>query len=77
MPHKLQSKLKQRDFYCVSCRKRVSVPADEMGVQTFKNKKVKGGVPALRSECPKCGTNVTKFIKKKDKSKMTQKFGKF
>jgi len=77
MPNKLKSKLKQREFFCVSCNKRVSLPADQIGVQTFKNKRVKGGVPALRGECKKCGTNVTKFVKKKDASKLTKKFGKF
>ena len=69
-------KLTQQQFYCVKCRKKVSSSAGDMCVQTFKNKKVKGGSPALRSVCVKCGTNLTKFIKKVDKVKLTKKYGK-
>mgnify|MGYP004003244281 CR=1 len=76
MPPKLRSPLKQNQFYCVSCRGRVSAKAADMCVKVYKNKKVKGGVPALRAYCTKCGTNLTKFIKHKSKDAMQKKFGK-
>lgn len=70
------TKLTQNQFYCVSCRKKVSSHPDDMCVEVFKNKRIKGGVPALRSECTKCGTNLTKFIKHDSKASMIKKFGK-
>lgn len=68
--------MKQNQFYCVACRAKVLAKADDMCVQTFKNKRVKGGVPALRANCRKCGYNLTKFIKHADKEKLTKKYGK-
>ena len=67
--------MKQTEFYCVSCRKRVVQKKDDMCVITLRNKKVAGGVPALTSECRKCGTNLYKFIKRDSKEKMIDKFG--
>ena len=75
MPKPQNKKLKQREFYCVKCRKRVSVPADDICVTVYKNKKVKGGVPALVGACKKCDTNVNKFIKRNDKDKLSDKYG--
>jgi len=76
MPNKLRSKLKQNEFFCVVCGKRVKANADDMYVKVFKNKRVKGGVPALRARCDKCEYNLTKFIKHADKDKMVKKYGK-
>lgn len=76
MPNKLKSKLKQQEFYCVSCRGCVKSDADDMCVKVYRNKKVDGGVPALRSVCDKCGSNLTKFIKRDSKAAMTKKYGK-
>ena len=75
MPRSLTTKLKQREFYCVKCRKRVAVPANDICVTVYRNKKVKGGVPALVGSCKKCDTNVNKFIKRNDKEKLINKFG--
>lgn len=70
-------KLKQRQFYCVSCRARRMVPADDICVAVLKNKKVKGGVPALVGKCNKCDqSKMYKFIKRDDKDKMIEKYGK-
>ena len=49
--------LKQRQFYCVACDKRVTENAKDICV-----KKLKNGTPALKSKC-KCGCKLTKFIK--------------
>lgn len=77
MPSKsLKTKLKQQEFYCVCCRKRVKVPADDICVKVYKNYKIKGGVPALNGICKKCDCNVIKFIKHENKQRMIKKFGK-
>lgn len=67
-------KLTQNQFYCVSCRKKVTSKGDDMCVVVFDNKKV-GEVPALESQCKKCGTSLYKFIKRKDEERLTKKFG--
>lgn len=70
----MAGKLKQNQFYCVSCRKRVTVPHDDICFKTLKNPKRKGGVPALRGECSKCGTSLTKFVALKDVPKLKAKY---
>ena len=67
--------MKQTEFYCVSCRKRVNQKKEDICVTILKNKKVAGGVPALTGECRKCGTNLYKFIKRDSKERMIDKFG--
>lgn len=67
--------MKQTEFYCVKCRKKVMCDPDDMCVQIFKNKKT-GESPALRSVCPKCDTNLTKFIKRDSTDRMIEKYGK-
>jgi hypothetical protein len=75
---KLKTKLKQQEFYCVCCSKRVKVAADKICVKIYKNNYYTGGnTPALRSYCEKCDCNLTKFIKHKDEAKLTKKFGKW
>ena len=70
-------KLKERQLFCVKCKQPKTVPADDLCVKIFKNKRMVGGkVPALRSECPKCGTNLTKFIKHASTASMVKKYGK-
>ena len=73
-PKPLKSRLKQNDFYCVSCRRRVSCDPEDIRFKRFRNKKVKGGVPALKCKCEKCDTNVTKFVKRKDAAALQKKF---
>jgi|UniRef100_A0A6C0CZL1 hypothetical protein len=75
MPAKLQKKLKEQEFYCVSCRKRVKIEHDDICVDVIKNKKVRGGIPALRGICQKCDANVIKFIKVDKKAQMVDKYG--
>jgi hypothetical protein len=71
MPNKLKKPLKQTEFYCVSCRKRVKSKPSDICAKTFKN-----GTPALVSHCEKCDTNLTKFIKHNSLKKMEKKYGK-
>ena len=69
-------KLKQQEFYCVKCRKRVKSSPSYMCVKTYKNKRMKGGKSyALRSFCQKCDTNLTKFISPKEEVQLAKKYG--
>ncbi len=74
MPNPLKTKLKEQEFYCVKCRKRVKVASDDMGVHLFKKVKTRMKVPALVGEC-KCDTTVVKFIKHDDQDRFTRKYG--
>ena len=68
-------KMKQNQFYCVSCRKRVSVYVDDICFKFIKNKNMYNGkMPVLKSECPKCDTNLTKFVKHDDAKKLQKKY---
>ena len=73
-PKPLKSRLKQNQFYCVKCRKRVTSHPDDICVKNIRNRKT-GSIPALKSECPKCGTKLFKFSKRKDATKLRSKFG--
>ena len=73
-PKPLKSKLKKNEFYCVSCRGRVSVDKDDIRVKMIKNKKV-GSIPALKGQCGKCDTNLTKFIKRSAAAKAKSEYG--
>jgi hypothetical protein len=68
----LKKKLKQSEFYCVSCQKRVKEPIDCIGVNVDK-----AGKPRLRSMCHLCDTYLYKYIKLKDEKKMLKKYGKY
>lgn len=74
MPNKLKTKLKQEEFYCVSCQARVK--GQDICIETFRNKRVKGGVPTMVGDCPKCSTEVFKFIKHNQKTRLTKKYSK-
>ena len=73
----MTGKLKQNQFYCVSERKRVTQKDEEIGVVMMKNKKLKGGVPALKSFHEKSGTTMYKFIPRNSYLKMLNKYGKY
>lgn len=73
MPASLRKKLKQDEFYCVSCRARVK--GDDICVDVLKNRRVKGGVPTLAGYCKRCGTNVYKFVKRSAKDRLVDKYG--
>lgn len=68
--------MKDQEFYCVKCRKKVHLPAKEIGVVFFHNKK-RGEIPALMGHCRQCDTKVTKFIKESQVPKMIEKFGEY
>ena len=69
------AKLKKSQFYCVSCRKIVLADEDTMYVKVYKNRKTHLPVPTLKNVCPKCSTNLTRFIKHADESKLADKYG--
>jgi hypothetical protein len=57
-------KLRQNQFYCLSCKISVTCKPENICVKTYKNQKVPEGiVPALKSSC-NCGHSLTKFIKR-------------
>lgn len=68
-------KLKQKEFYCVFCRNRVTCKDKDIKVVVYPNKRV-GKVPALKCKCSVCGTNLTKFIKHDSQDSMIKKYGK-
>ena len=70
MPHKLRTRLKEHQFYCVQCRRRCN--GDNICVVQLKN-----GTPALKATCDKCDDcTLYKFIKNKDVQRLTKKYGK-
>ena len=69
--------MKEKQFYCVSCRARKTAHAGDMGVTTIRNKKVQGGVVALKAECPHCPTNLTKFVPRDKKASLMKEYGKW
>lgn len=74
-PSPLHSKLKQNEFYCVKCRKRVTVPADNICVKQYANKRVGRKISMLKGECKKCGTGVNKIFADAKLSAMKAKYG--
>lgn len=63
-PKPLKKALTTNQFYCVSCRSRKTIPADDISAKTFKNKKrLNGKVPMVYAECGKCDCKVYKIIK--------------
>jgi len=71
------TKMKQNQFYCLSCRKRVMIPADDIRLKIFKNyKRLNGKVPMLKGYCQKCDTSVYKIIKDKAVKSAQDKYGK-
>ena len=74
MPHKLKTKLKQTEFYCVSCMSKKKCDPDDIRFKRLRTKKVKGGVPALKCWCYSCDSNLTKFVKRKDAAKLKKKY---
>ena len=67
--------MKSNEFYCVKCRKIVKVGNDVICFTFIKNKRV-GKIPALKAECNKCETNLTKFVKVDDVEKLEKKYDK-
>jgi hypothetical protein len=69
-------KLNQRQFYDVGSGKKFTAPVEDIDVVKMKNKKIKGGVPALRVINPYTDNYSYKFIKRSDYDRMVDKFGK-
>lgn len=67
--------MKTNQFYCVSCRKKVSILSDNICLKYINNSRV-GKIPALKGECNKCDTKLTKFVKRDDAKKLEKKYGK-
>jgi hypothetical protein len=66
--------MKQNQFYCVACRKKVTIPSEDICVKIYNNKR-SGKTPALRAYCEKCKVNLTKFIKRASTDRMLKKYG--
>lgn len=69
------AKLKQNQFYCVSCQKRITIKDKDdirIAVYPLKNR-IK--MPAMRSVCPECDTNLTKFQKVAKTQQLIDKYG--
>ena len=63
-PPPLKKPLRQNEFYCLKCRARVRVPADELKVRHYTNKKLRYKVPMLKGLCHKCESTVNKIVKR-------------
>jgi len=63
--------MKTNEFYCVACRKIVTIGSSNICVTKLKN-----GRHALKAYYAKCDCNLTKFISDDSVSKMKSKFGK-
>jgi hypothetical protein len=71
------TKLKEKQFYCVKEKKRITSCSDNIAVIDLKNKKaLTGKVPALVTECSNCDTRLYKFIPRDVRSHMIDKYGK-
>ena len=68
-------KLNQNQFYCLSCRAVRSCKDNDICVKVYSNSKT-GQTPSLICECPRCGANLTKFIKHSQTDKMVKKYRK-
>lgn len=73
-PNPMKRKLKQTEFYCVSCRKPVSVHADDICFKDAKSSK-RRKIPMLKAYCSKCDCNLNKFVKASSAGDMRRKYG--
>ena len=73
---KLNTKLKQNEFYCVKCCARKTAKTEDICVKKYINDKSSVGYkPALKAYCSKCETPLTKWIKHKDVDRLVDKYG--
>jgi hypothetical protein len=70
----MPEKLKEREFYCVACRKRVMSNPKDICLTSYKTSTRK--VNALKGYCSKSKTNLTKFISEDAKVKLSKKYKK-
>ena len=64
-------KLKQNEFYCVSCRKPVRASVDDIKFKVTRLTRR----PMLKSYCRKCDCNLNKFVKESQATSMRRKYG--
>lgn len=68
--------MKEREFYCVKCRARVVLPAQNICLTRYKNKNAPAKyVPALMGECHKCATRVSKFVPRNMEGTLLARYG--
>ena len=65
--------MRENQFYCVKCRKPVTVNKSDIYLKVIRTSKRKR-VPMIKSVCGKCDTNLTKFIKESDEKKWKKKW---
>jgi len=70
-PKPLHGKLKQTQFYCLGCRKRVT--GDDIKIRSVRNYKV-GAIPMMKAHCHKCEGKVNKFVKRSQAKSLKQKY---
>ena len=71
--------MKDNEFYCLKCRKNVSIKKEDICFKNYKNSKmINNGkkAPTLVAECSKCDSKMVKFVKHKDSEKLQEKFEK-
>ena len=68
-------KLKQNQFYCLSCQAVRSCKDNYICVKVYHNSKT-GQTPSLICKCPRCDARLTKFIKHSQTDKMVEKYRK-
>jgi hypothetical protein len=68
--------MRENQFYCVACAKKVTIKnPDDICFKNLRNKKRKGGVPALVGYCSKCDCDLYKFVPVDDKQYYKEKYG--
>ena len=67
----MPSKMTKNQFYCVSCRARVKLPADKICIGKDKNKK-----PRLVGKCANCSVKVFRYVAVKDVKKLQDEYKK-
>ena len=68
-------KLKQNQFYCLSCQAVRSCKDKDICVKLYRNSKTER-TPSLICKCPQCGVSLRKFIKHSQVDKMVEKYSK-
>jgi hypothetical protein len=71
----MRRKLKQQEFYCVSCRGPVKAPSRDICFATTSSSKRKK-IPMLKAWCSKCDGAVNKLVKNSRATALKKKYGK-
>lgn len=73
-PKKLKSPMKQNEFYCVSCRKKVRAHDDDIKIR--KDKRGRPRMVASTSSTSKCNHKLYKYISFDKETKLKNKYNK-